>query len=121
MVGNTDLGTLVRIPIRPNGAAGEASGDRGRPGDLRTDGLTVDAKGTVYACVIVQSTIVRIGEGGIETLATAADGLNNASSIAFGQGLASQEPVRRELLGLLPAPTPSLFRLRVGVPGAHQP
>ena len=86
------------------------------PAIFRIDGLTVDAKGTVYACVIVQSTIVRIGEGGIETLATAADGLNNASSIAFGQGLASQKPVRRELLGLLPRSHPVAVPATVGVP-----
>jgi sugar lactone lactonase YvrE len=122
VVGNTDLGTLVRIPIRADGAAGQASVIADDPAIFGIDGLTVDAKGTVYACVIVQSTIVRIGEGGIETLATAADGLNNASSIAFGQGSRDHKSLYGvNFSAFSPAPTPSLFRLRVGVPGAHQP
>jgi sugar lactone lactonase YvrE len=122
VVGNTDLGLLVSIPILPDGSAGEVSVLQDDPAIFGIDGLTVDVHGTIYACVIAQSTIVRIGEDGIETLADADDGLNNASSIAFGQGMRDRTSLFGVNFGVFsPAPTPSLFRLPVGVPGAPQP
>jgi sugar lactone lactonase YvrE len=122
VVGNTDLGTLVSIPILPNGAAGEATVIVEDPAIFGIDGLTVDARGTIYACVIAQSTIVRIGPEGIETLADADDGINGASSIAFGQGMRDHRSLYGVNFGVFsPQPTPSLFRLPVGVPGAPLP
>jgi sugar lactone lactonase YvrE len=70
----TDLGTLVSIPVRPDGSAGEASVIVEDPAILGIDGLTVDAHGTIYACVIVQSTVVRIQGDDVVTLADADDG-----------------------------------------------
>jgi sugar lactone lactonase YvrE len=122
VVGNTDLATLVSIPILPSGDAGEATVLVEDPAILGIDGLTVDVHGTIYACVIAQSTIVRFGEDGIETLADADDGINGASSIAFGQGQRDHKSLYGVNFGIFsPAPTPLLFRLPVGVPGAPQP
>ena len=123
VVGNTDLGILVSIPIRPHGSAGEPTVIADDPAILGIDGLAVDVHGTVYACVIAQSTIVRIGDdGSIETLADADDGINGASSIAFGQGRRDRKSLYGVNFGIFsPVPTPSLFRLPVGVPGAPQP
>jgi sugar lactone lactonase YvrE len=122
VVGNTDLATLVSIPVLPNGSAGEAAVILEDPAIFGVDGLTVDARGTIYACVIAQSTIVRIGDDGIETLADADDGINGASSIAFGQGRRDHKSLYGVNFGVFsPVPTPSLFRLPVGVPGAPQP
>jgi sugar lactone lactonase YvrE len=122
VVGNTDLATLVSIPILPSGDAGEASAIIEDPAILGIDGLTVDVHGTIYACVIAQSTIVRVGEDGIETLADTDDGINGASSIAFGQGHRDHKSLYGVNFGIFsPSPTPSLFRLPVGVPGAPQP
>ena len=122
VVGNTDLGTLNRIPIQPDGSAGQATVLLDDPAILGIDGLTVDARGTIYACVILQSTIVRISGDDIETLATATDGLNNASSLVFGQGPRDHKSLYAvNFSAFSAAPTPSLFRLPVGVPGAHQP
>jgi len=122
VVGNTDLGMLISIPILPNGGAGDATVLVDDPAIFGIDGLTVDARGTIYACVIAQSTIVRISGDEIDTLATAADGLNNASSIAFGQGPRDHRSLYGVNFGVFsPTPTPSLFRLPVGMPGAHQP
>jgi len=112
----------VSIPILPNGAAGEATVIVEDPAIFGIDGLTVDARGTIYACVIAQSTIVRIGPEGIETLADADDGINGASSIAFGQGMRDHRSLYGVNFGVFsPQPTPSLFRLPVGVPGAPLP
>jgi hypothetical protein len=121
-VGNTDLATLVSIPVLPDGSAGEATVIAEDPAIFGIDGLTVDAGGTIYACVIVQSTIVRVGAGGIETLADADDGIVGASSIAFGQGVRDHRSLYGVNFGVFsPEPMPSLFRLPVGVPGAPQP
>ncbi len=122
VVGNTDLGTLVSIPILPDGSAGDATVIVEDPSIFGIDGLTVDARGTIYAAVIAQSTIVRIGAGGIETLADADDGIVGASSIAFGQGMRDHRSLYGVNFGVFsPEPMPSLFRLPVGVPGAPQP
>lgn len=122
VVGNTDLGTLVSIPILKGGAAGDATVIAEDPALFGIDGLTVDVHGTIYACVIVQSTIVRIAEDGIEMLADADDGITSASSIAFGQGMRDHKSLYGVNFGIFSTePEPSLFRLPVGVPGAPQP
>src|SRR5688572_20190386 len=122
VVGNTDLGTLVSIPILPDGSAGDATVIVEDPAIFGIDGLTVDARGTIYAAVIAQSTIVRIGVGGIETLADSDDGVVGASSIAFGQGMRDHRSLYGVNFGVFsPEPQPSLFRLPIGVPGAPQP
>jgi sugar lactone lactonase YvrE len=123
VVGNTDLGTLISIPIQPDGSAGQASVIAEDPAIFGIDGLTVDVHGTIYACVIPQSTIVRVDDSGsIDTLADGDDGIVGASSIAFGQGPRDHHSLYGVNFGVLsPVPEPSLFRLPVGVPGAPQP
>jgi sugar lactone lactonase YvrE len=122
VVGNTEQGTLVSVPILPDGSAGEPVVIAEDPAIFGVDGLAVDVHGTVYAAVIAQSTIVRVEGDSIETLASAADGINQASSIAFGQGIRDRKSLFGVNFGIFsPAPTPSLFRLPVGVPGAPQP
>ena len=122
VVGNTDLGTLISIPVLPDGNAGEATVIAEDPAIFGIDGLTVDAHGTIYACVIVQSTVVRIQGGDVETLADAGDGITSASSIAFGQGPRDHKSLYGVNFGIFsPDPNPSVFRLPVGVPGAPQP
>jgi sugar lactone lactonase YvrE len=123
VVGNTDLARLISIPIRADGSAGGATVIADDPAIFGIDGLTVDAHGTIYACVIAQSTMVRVaGSGAIETLADADDGIVGASSIAFGQGPRDHKSLYGVNFGVFsPVPDPSLFRLPVGVPGAPQP
>jgi hypothetical protein len=56
------------------------------PALLEVDGIVVDVSGNVWAAVMAQSTIVRVSPSGVvTTVATAADGLDWASSIAFGK------------------------------------
>jgi sugar lactone lactonase YvrE len=122
VVGNTDLGTLVSIPILPDRSAGEAAVIAEDPAIFGIDGLAVDVHGTIYACVIAQSTVVRVRGDDVEILADADDGIVGASSIAFGQGMRDHKSLYGVNFGIFsPAPTPSLFRLPVGVPGAPQP
>lgn len=123
VVGNTDLGTLVSIPIRRNGRAGDAREILDDPAIFGIDGLAVDARGRIYACVNAQNTIVRIRrDGEVKTLADANDGINGASSVAFGRGERNLRSLYGVNFGVFsPQPTPSLFRLPVGVRGAPQP
>jgi sugar lactone lactonase YvrE len=122
VVGNTERGTLVSVPILPNGDAGEPVVIADDDAIFGVDGLTVDVHGAIYAAVIAQSTIVRVDGDTIETLATADDGLNQASSIVFGQGIRDRMSLFGVNFGIFsPEPTPSLFQLPVGVPGAPAP
>jgi sugar lactone lactonase YvrE len=122
VVGNTDLGSLLSIPILPDGSAGDVTVITEDPAIFGIDGLTVDARGTIYACVIAQSTIVRVDADEIEALADSEDGIVGASSIAFGQGMRDHRSLYGVNFGVFsPQPMPSLFRLPVGVPGAPQP
>ena len=122
VVGNSDLGTLISIPILPDGSAGDATVLLDDPAIFGIDGLTVDAHGTIYACVIVQSTVVRIHGDDVETLADADDGITSASSIVFGQGPRDHRSLYGVNFGIFsPQPMPSVWRLPVGVPGAPQP
>jgi sugar lactone lactonase YvrE len=83
-VSNTDQGTVVRVPVRPDGASG--------PARIWADGLpTIDdfafTGDEVLAAVNQTNTVVRIRPGGVETtVLTAADGLQNPTSIVLRGG-----------------------------------
>ena len=118
IVSNTELGTLLRIRIRRNGSAGQIHVAAEDPALFGIDGIALARSGAVYAAVNAQSTIVRVGERGITTIADAEDGINGASAVAFGS-----RSDRRSLFvvnfGVFsPTPTPSLLKIAVGVRGA---
>lgn len=84
IVANSEGGRLVRIPVEPGGAPGVASVLADDPRLYGADGIALDVHGNVWVAVIVQSRIVRVSPlGDIETVATAADGLDFPSSLAF--------------------------------------
>ncbi|HVF32667.1 MAG TPA: SMP-30/gluconolactonase/LRE family protein [Acidimicrobiales bacterium] len=87
-VTNTEIGSVIAIPVRPDGEAGSpvVLAHDARLGGA--DGITVDVRGNLYVAVIAQSTILRLSPAGevIEVLADASDGLDSASSLAFGTG-----------------------------------
>jgi sugar lactone lactonase YvrE len=120
VVGNTEGARLVRIPINPDGSAGPASILAEGLALLAVDGFTFDVHGNVWACVIAQSTIVRVApSGAITTMATAADGLDWASSLAFGKN--GDLWVVNFAIGPPGGPGPALLRLDVGVKGQPLP
>jgi len=87
-VSNTQLGTLLRIPIRPDGSAGPiqtiATGLAGID-DFAFTGAGHSAP--VLAAINRFSTVVLIRpDGSQQTMLTAADGLSNPSSIAIRGG-----------------------------------
>lgn len=122
IVSNTELGTLVRVPILRDGSAGTPDVLLADPALLGSDGITVDVRGSIYVAVIAQSTIVRVTGGTITTIADASDGINQASSLAFGTGRVDRKSLFAVNFGIFsPTPTPELLEVSVGVPGAPVP
>jgi streptogramin lyase len=86
VVANSEGARLLHIPIERDGSAGDASVLAEDPTLYGADGIVFDGDGNLWVAVIVQSTIVRVLRNGeIETIATAADGLDFPSSVAFGK------------------------------------
>lgn len=117
-VANTEKGQIVEIPVTPDGSAGtpELFVADGRLFPI--DGLAIDVHDTLYAAIIGQNTVVRVRQdGSIETLATAADGLDNPSDVTFGTARGEQKEVFVTNFALLSLENPSLMKLDGGVPG----
>jgi len=120
VVGNTEKARLLRIPINPDGSAGTASILAEGLALLAVDGITFDVHGNVWACVIAQSTIVSVSpSGAITTIATAADGLDWASSLAFGKN--TDLWVVNFAIGPPGGPGPAVLMLDAGVKGQPLP
>jgi sugar lactone lactonase YvrE len=122
-VSNTELGLLLAIPIEPDGDAGEPTVMASSALLLGVDGIALDAHGNVYCAVNGQNMLVAVRvDGSIDVLATAADGLDSPSSVAFG----TAESDHRSLFVVnfavgSPEPTPRVLKLTVGVPGEPLP
>jgi sugar lactone lactonase YvrE len=120
VVSNTEQALLVTIPIEPDGSAGTATVLAEGVPLLAADGIAFDVHGNVWVAVIAQSTIVKVSpSGAIETIATAADGLDWASSLAFGKN--GDLWVVNFAIGPPGGPGPALLRLDVGVKGQPVP
>jgi sugar lactone lactonase YvrE len=87
-VNNTSKGSIVRIPIRPNGSAGRPAVFVQDPALIGADGLAFDAAGNAFVTTDgLQNTLVEVHAGGtVQTLATASDGLDYPASVTFGLG-----------------------------------
>ena len=123
IVGNPERGLLARIPVQPDGAAGTPTLLAESPALVGVDGIALDVHGSVYAGIGFQNLVVRVRDGGvIDTLATADDGLNQPSTLAFGTTAGDQRTLfvlNFSLFSL--APTPGILTLPVGVPGQPLP
>lgn len=89
-IANTEQGSVVGIPIRPDGSAGTAQLIASGPDLLPLDGLTVDARGDLYALAIGNHAVVRVDPrtGEHVTIASFATGdpLDYPINAAFGRG-----------------------------------
>jgi sugar lactone lactonase YvrE len=122
VVTNSELGQLVQIPLRPDGSAGDPTLLLKDPALFGSDGLAIDAHGGIYVAVILQSTIVKIHGSSVETIADASDGINQASSVAFGTGADDHLSLYAVNFGAFTSsPTPALLQIPVGVPGRPLP
>ena len=123
IVANTERSLLVALRIEPDGSAGAPTVLAESPALVGTDGIALDVHGNIYAGIGVQNKIIRIdGDGSIVILATAEDGLNQPSTVAFGTGRSERKTLFVANFSLLsPAPTPAVLKLPVGEPGQPKP
>ena len=126
VIANTELSRLVRVPVLPDGSAGAADVLVQAPALFGADGVALDVKGNLYVAVSGQSTLVRVAPDGasITTLASAADGLDGDSSLAFGTGKGDREALFLANFALFGPPAtahPALLKFQAGVPGMPLP
>ena len=128
-VTNTELGSVVAIPVSKDGSAGEASVLVQDPLLGGADGIALDVHGGLYVAVIAQSHILHISADGadIEVLADADDGLDYASSVAFGTSHGGRTTLYAVNFSIAPlfggtrTQPPALLAIEAGVPGLPQP
>ena len=128
-VTNTELGTIVAIPVQPDGDAGTPTVLVEHPALFGADGIAADVHGNLYVAVIVQSHVVRVASdgSGLMVIADGADGLDWVSSLAFGTGRGERTTVYAVNFSTGPffggARTwgPALVTIEAGVPGLPQP
>lgn len=122
IVANTDLGRLVRVPISRDGRAGATAVFAEDQQLVSADGVAVDVCGNVYATILFNDALVRVSPDGkrIETIATASDGLDGPTSLAFGTRRRERRSLfvaNYALAGPLGGAGPSVVKVAVGVPG----
>ena len=126
VVANTEKGWLVRVPVE--------GGDPGVPEILAggfsfLDGLALDVHGDIYLLEIGLTRLVKVSraEGSAEVLAGPFDGVDFATSLAFGTGEGDRESVFLANAALdFPHPDPdrsgpSVLKLELDVPGLPLP
>lgn len=83
-VSNTDAGTIMRIPIQPDGSAGPVrtvvTGLAGAVDNF----IFVPGTDAILAALVVADEVVLIQDGRTRVVLTAADGLSSPTSIAAG-------------------------------------
>jgi hypothetical protein len=120
IVANSEGARLVHIPIEPDGSPGVATVLAEDDALYGADGIAADVHGNVWVAVIVQSRIVRVAPSGdIETIATAADGLDFPSQVTFGK--TSEMWAVNFAIGPPGGPGPALLRFDAGVKGQPTP
>lgn len=86
-VTNTDRGSLVRIPLRPDGSAGTPALVAGPSCELNgADGLAIGPDGAFIVAINHQNKLVRIDRAGHATTILAGGPLDFPSSLAFEGG-----------------------------------
>jgi sugar lactone lactonase YvrE len=123
IVTNTEGASLVRIPVEPDGSAGPPVVIAQRPELFGADGVALSVHGNIYVAVNPQNMLLRVApDGAITTLATAADGLDNPASLAFGTGMGERKMLFLTNFAVFSAsPNPALLAAAVGEPGQPLP
>jgi sugar lactone lactonase YvrE len=119
-VANTEGAKLVSIPVLPNGRAGSPTVVAEGSELFGSDGIALGVLGDVFVALNPQNMLVRVAaDGSVTTLATAADGLENPASLAFGTGRGDRKSLYVTNFAIFTAsPHPALLKIAVGEPGA---
>lgn len=123
IVANTERGLLVEIAVQPDGSAGEPAVIAESDALFGADGIALDVHGDLYVVSAAHHTVTRVRhDGAIDTLATAGDGLNQPSTLAFGAGRSDNQTLFVANFSLFASePTPTVLTLPVGEPGQPVP
>src|SRR5262252_3580320 len=127
-VGNLDYGTIVRIPVQPDGSAGTPQVWVSDSRLVGCDGIAFDKHDNLYVAVNGQDQVARIDvHGNVELVAIGAP-LDSPSSLVFGQKGADKKNLYissfaiRRAFGLKPGtPQPNLLKLEVQFGGLAIP
>jgi sugar lactone lactonase YvrE len=127
-VANTELGHVVAIQVGPDGSPQSSRVIAQGPALVGADGLALDVHGRLYVAVAAQSTIVRLHPDGsdVTTIATADDGIDFASSLAFGTAkgektLYAVNFAVGPMFGFPPGAGPALLAIDAGLRGPPSP
>lgn len=87
IVVNSEKGQIVKVPILPEGSAGDPEILVSDPTLVGVDGITLDNKGNLYGTVNTGNSIVRVSSNGssVQQIATGAP-LDFSTSLASGTG-----------------------------------
>lgn len=126
LVNNTDLGTIVRIPVNPDGSAGTPAVLAGPSCTLwGADGGALDNNDNLYVAANSGNKIVKVAPDGTFTVFSSSSLLNFPTDIAFGTGRGDRKVAFITNLGLKPdgsgVTDGSLLSMDVGVPGRPLP
>lgn len=120
LVANTDLGTIVRIPVNPDGSAAPAGIFAGPDCNLwGADGIDMDNEDNLYVAANSKGQIDRVDPSGrVEVLAAGAP-LNFPADLAFGRGLGNRKQIFIANFAAFATSTgaPGLLVMDVGIPG----
>ncbi|HEX4954063.1 MAG TPA: hypothetical protein VF017_11790 [Thermoanaerobaculia bacterium] len=123
-VSNSDQGTILAFPFRPDGSAAAPRVHAALPDDLGCDDFDFDVLGNLYCTTDPFNVLLRIRpNGSFETLLTAADGLDGPTAALFGRR--GRDRFNLYLTNAaFPFFTttfrPSLMRLHLALPGAPE-
>jgi hypothetical protein len=120
-VSNPSQSTVVAVRVRPDGSAGAM---RTHATNVFCDDFAFDVHGNLYCGTDPFNTVVRIApDGAVDTILTAADGLDGPTAILFGETSDGFDLFITNAafpFFQVPSPrTPSLLRLRLDVHGFH--
>lgn len=128
-VSNTEQGSIVKIPIGPNGDPGTPSVVLLDAAIFGIDGIALDVHGDIYAAIIAQSAVKKISMRPNVTVEILGAGLPvlDASSVAFGTGKGMRSTLYVVNYGVFsqaefdPKPRPAILAFEVGTPGMPLP
>jgi hypothetical protein len=123
LVSNTDLGTVVRIPVEPDGSAGEARVFAGPSCTLwGADGGAMDDHDNLYVAANSGDKIVRVDSRGRFTVFSDSRLLHFPTDIAFGTHRGDRKVAYITNLALTSNFTNGgVVKMEVGVPGRPLP
>lgn len=123
IVANPEKGFLVTVPMKDDGSAGTVTVLASSPLLVGADGIALDVHGNIYVIAGIQNRLVVVrDDGSIDSLATAADGLNQPATLAFGSGRRDNQTLFITNFSVFaPNPTPGVLAFPADSPGLPLP